>query len=271
MSNNSNSNADKLAFERIRQWLNKSCGMHYPERKQALLEQRLRRVCNAENFSSFEELADVLEQGHSFDVQSTVISAAATNHTYFFREPLVLNYFRDVILPALGNEARIWSAAASTGDEAYTIAIIAAEAKGIEWVKNNLSILGTDIDKHVIAHAEKGIYRENALENTPDLIIRHYFDALNNGQYRVNKHLCRACTFRRLNLKTQPYPFNNKFDVVFCRNVLYYFDEVHQKQVLENIYDVTKQGGWLITSVTVSLRHLNTRWVNIVGSVYRKL
>ncbi|MDD5754731.1 MAG: protein-glutamate O-methyltransferase CheR [Methylococcales bacterium] len=264
-------NPDRLAFERIRQWLNKNCGMYYPEKKQELLRQRLQRVCGAEGFSNFEQLANALEKGYSFDVQSTVISAASTNHTYFFREPQVLNYFRDIILPTLGNETRIWSAAASTGDEAYTIAMIVAEARGIEWTKRNLSILGTDIDKHVIARAEEGVYKETSLENTPEFAIRNYFDVLNDGQYHVKQNIRNLCTFRRMNLKTQPYPFNNKFDVVFCRNVLYYFDEAHQRQVVESIYDVTKQGGWLLTSVTVSLRHLNTRWVNIAGGIYRKL
>ena len=265
------SNPDRLAFERIRQWLNKNCGMHYPEKKLTLLKQRLQRVCDAEDSLNLEQLANALEKGYQFDVQSTVISAATTNHTYFFREPQVLNYFRDIILPTLENEIRIWSAAASTGDEAYTIAMIATETKGIEWAKWNLNILGTDIDIHVIARAEEGIYRDTSLENTPEFAIKHYFDALDESQYRVKRNIRDLCTFRRMNLKRQPYPFNNKFDVVFCRNVLYYFDEAHQRQVVENIYDVTKQGGWLLTSVTVSLRHLNTRWVNIAGGIYRKL
>lgn len=262
---------ERFAFERIRLWLNKRCGMHYPEKKQELLYQRLRRVCDAYNFHTLEQLANAVEKSELLDVQSTVISAASTNHTFFFREPQVLNYFRDVILPTLHNETRIWSAAASTGDEAYTVAMIVAEAKGMDWVKRNLNILGTDIDKEVITYAENGIYRESALENTTDYFVNRYFHALGQSQYRITKNIHDVCIFRRLNLKTRPYPFKSTFDVVFCRNVLYYFDEEHQRQVLENIYDVTNKDGWLLTSVTVSLRHLNTRWVNVASGVYRKI
>jgi chemotaxis protein methyltransferase CheR len=262
---------DSVSFNRIRAWLNKRCGMHYPEKKQALLLQRLTRICEKHKFSNLVELANALDDVDLQELHSQVIDAASTNHTYFFREPQVLNYFRDRILPTLNsNDVRIWSAAASTGDEAYTIAMIAAEANGIEWAKNNLSILGTDINKTVIAHAERAIYRQTALEHTNCAILKRYFESMSDGQHRVNKQIRNMCTFRTMNLKTQPYPFTRSFDVVFCRNVLYYFDEAHQQEIVENIYNVTKDGGWLLTSVTVTLRHLKTRWINVATGVYRK-
>lgn len=262
---------ETAAFNRIRDWLNKRCGMHYPEKKQELLLQRLTRVCQTQKLANLAELANCLENPDWHELHSLVIDAASTNHTYFFREPQVLDYFRDVILPTLNKEdVRIWSAAASTGDEAYTIAMIVAEAKGMDWARNNLSILGTDISKYVIGYAEQGIYRQTALEHTTDDILRRYFDAMGDGQYRVNKHIRNLCTFRNMNLKMNPYPFTKLFDVVFCRNVLYYFDEAHQQQIIEHIYDVTKDGGWLLTSVTVSLRHLKTRWINVGSGIYRK-
>ena len=262
---------DSNAFNRIRAWLNKRCGMHYPEKKQELLQQRLMRVCQTQKFSNLAELANAVENLDLHELHSLVIDAASTNHTYFFREPQVLDYFRDTILPTLSkDDVRIWSAAASTGDEAYTLAIIVAEAKGMEWAKNNLSILGTDISTYVIPYAELAIYRQTALEHTSPEILKRYFESAGDGQYRVNKQIRNLCTFRNMNLKTNPYPFTQLFDVVFCRNVLYYFDEVHQQEIIEHIYDVTKDGGWLLTSVTVSLRHLKTRWINVGAGIYRK-
>ncbi len=262
---------DPSAFNRIRMWLNKRCGMHYPEKKQELLLQRLTRVCEQQKISNLVELANAVENPELHELHSVVIDVASTNHTYFFREPQVLNYFQEVILPTLNsNDVRVWSAAASTGDEAYTIAMIAAEVNGMEWVKNNLSILGTDINKVVIAHAELAIYRQTALEHTATDILKRYFESEGEGQHRVNKSIRNVCTFRTMNLKTQPYPFKQPFDVVFCRNVLYYFDEAHQQEIIENIYDVTKDGGWMLTSVTVTLRHLKTRWINVGSGIYRK-
>ena len=272
-----NLSQESVSFNRIRIWLNDQCGMHYPESKQELLLQRLKRVCETCHFKNLTELADCLDKNYlhnDLDIRSIVITAASINHTYFYREPQVLDYFQTTILPTLNaNSVRIWSAAASTGDEAYTIAMIIAEAKGIAWAKQNLAILGTDIDRKAIASAEIGVYSKSALEHTNSEIIKRYFELVDepNQLYRINKNIHDLCIFRYLNLKTKPYPFTQLFDVVFCRNVLYYFDNVHQERVIESIYDVTKVGGWMITSVTVSLRHLNTRWVNVMSGVYRKI
>jgi chemotaxis protein methyltransferase CheR len=245
--------------------------MHYPEKKQELLLQRLSRVCEKQKFSHLVELANALDNADLHELHSQVIDAASTNHTYAFREPQVLDYFREVILPTLdSNDVRIWSAAASTGDEAYTIAMIVAEANGIGWARNNLSVLGTDINKQVIAHAEAAIYRESALQRTTDEILKRHFEFIGDGLFRVSNDIRELCMFRTMNLKTNPYPFAQLFDVVFCRNVLYYFDEAHQQEIIENIYDVTKNGGWLLTSVTETLRHLKTRWINVGAGIYRK-
>lgn len=259
------------SYRRLRDWLHQRSGMIYPEKKKLLLIHRMQRVCERFGIADLDTLADSLVAGLDQELQFAVFHAASTNHTYFFREPQVLNYFKDMILPTLPDKGgRIWSAAASTGDEAYTLAIIAAEMRGLDWASRKLAILGTDISDVVIAHAETGVYGRSHLEQIPRSFLKRYFTPVGLDQYRIQNELRQSCTFRRLNLKSGPYPFQKNFHVVFCRNVLYYFDRVQQREVIDAIYDVTEPGGWLLTSVTMSLRELGSRWIPVQSGVYRK-
>lgn len=267
---------DRIGYDgyaRIARWLHSTCGMHYPETKKDLLIQRLNRVVERFQLGDFDQLAMTLELGNESEIISAVAHAASTNHTYFFREPQALDHFRDVILPSLAGRShvRVWSAAASTGDEAYTLAMIACEAWGMPSARSRLVVLGTDISSTVIAQAEAGRYGEASLEQVRSEILVKYFNALGEGQYAINKDIKSMCTFRRLNLQNHPYPFQRRFDVVFCRNVLYYFDRDHQRAVLEAIYDATEPGGWLLTSVTETVRDLGTRWTTINGGIHRRM
>jgi len=261
------------ANNRLRAWLNKRCGLHFPQDKWEMMSLRLARVMERYQLDDLEALAREVERGDDHELVAAVVHAASTNHTYFFREQHVLDFFSKNILLQLANqeEIRIWSAAASTGDEAYSCAIIAAETLGRHAARGRVAILGTDISGPVIEMAEKGIYGATNLEHAPPDIVKHYFQPINDGRFAVASDIKNMCTFRRMNLTSRPYPFQKLFDVVFCRNVLYYFDVETQRAVLDSIYQATRPGGWLLTSVTVSLRDLGTRWTTISSGVHRKL
>ncbi|MEI6986308.1 MAG: protein-glutamate O-methyltransferase CheR [Rhodospirillaceae bacterium] len=265
--------SEACAYEDIRGWLNARCGISYSDRKKDLLRLRLSRVMSRFNINSAKELAGRLICRDSREIQLAVLHAASTNHTYFFREPQVLDVFRDQILPSLAGqrELRIWSAAASSGDEAYTIAILAAETLGRERAASRVSILGTDISAPMIERAEEGVYNANHLEKTQAHLIKRYFLPQGGEQFQVSPDIRQMCTFRRMNLQARPYPFQRNFHVTFCRNVLYYFDRPHQISVLENLYDVTEPGGWLLTSMTEQVRDLGTRWKPQGVGIYRKM
>lgn len=264
--------ADTAGYESIRSWLNQRSGITFAEKKKDLLRHRLGRVMNRFGLKDFGELAGRLEGESNREVQLAVLHAASTHHTFFFREPQVLSFFRDHILPSLAHRERIrvWSAAASTGDEAYTLAIIAAEWFGWASVAERIAILGTDLSEPVIARAEAGIYGTNHTEHVPEPLLKRYFTRVDVDQHQVIEEMRRLCTFRRMNIKATPYPFHNTFQVIFCRNVLYYFDREHQIATLESLYDVTEPGGWLLTSVTEAVRDLGTRWQAVTSGVYRK-
>ncbi len=258
-------------YESIRNWLSEQSGMSFPEKKRDLLTHRMTRVLSRFGLSSLEALAEELISDRDVELKLAVLHAASTNHTYFFREPEILDFFRDNILtPGTRNGSlRVWSAAASSGDEAYSLAIIAAEMLGA-LAPVRVSILGTDISLPAISQAESAIYTSSHLEHAPPEILERYFVPAGMGQYQAVPELRRMCTFRRLNLKAAPYPFAKGFNVIFCRNVLYYFDRQHQFQILEQLYDVTEPGGWLLTSLTEVVRDLGTRWQPVTNAVYRR-
>ncbi len=251
---------ESAGYEAIRQWLEQTCAIHYPAHKRPLLEQRLNRAQRALGMNSLGELASALHRPDGREVQLAIMHAASTNHTFFFREKEVLGYFRTQLLPIL---------ACSTGDEVYTLAILIAEALGVEALKR-VHLLGTDISAPVIDAAEAGVFPARHLEFVPSDIVRRYMHPVGIGQFQVNDAIRAACTFRRMNLKKAPYPFQRPFQAVFCRNVLYYFTPADQKAVVDAIADVTEPGGLLFTSVTENVRDLSQRWQGIDSGIYQR-
>lgn len=264
-------NLEAVAYERIRNWIVDRCGISYPENKGELLRQRLTRVQMQYKLHNLQTLCDALLGGEQRDLEQDVMHAASTNHTYFYREQEVLDKFASVVLPAVerASELRIWSAAASTGDEAYTIAMMLANLKGLPWM-SRVRILGTDLSGPSIDLAEAGVYHDRHVEYVPEHIRAAYMRKAGFERHEVIPDIRRICTFRRLNLKVTPYPFQNRFQVVFCRNLLYYFDRADQIATLNAIYNVTEPGGWLLTSVTEAVRDLGTAWVPVTTGVYQK-
>jgi chemotaxis protein methyltransferase CheR len=135
---------------------------------------------------------------------------------------------------------------------------------------NRTTILGTDISAPVIERAESGVYPARHLDQVPAMIRSKYMQPVGIEQFQIIPEIRRACTFRRMNLKTSPFPFRKPFQAVFCRNVLYYFTPQDQAEVVDAIAGVTEPGGWLYTSVTESLRDLSSQWNTVVSGVSRK-
>lgn len=265
--------AEASHFESIRTWVLKHTGLHYPARKHSTLYHRLQKVCREMGFATLQELDLHLHQRDIPDLSVRLACAVSTNHTFYFREEEMFQFFQEVVIPTLPHDDtwRLWSAACSSGDEAYSLALLLADHLGPEAVQQRVRILGTDISADCLEQAEFGIANDRRLEKVPESLRRQYFRPVGLGQWQVSAKLKSLCTFRRLNLMSKPWPFSNQFHVIFCRNVLYYFDQPDQQELVERMYDVTVPGGWLITSVTESLRGMKTRWQVLQTGVHRKL
>lgn len=259
-------------FESIRQWIYIRTGLHFPERKHLLLYPRLKKLCWQLGIADLKELDEHLHLKDRPGLVIEVVHAVSTNHTYFLREAEVLQFLQEQITPTLPptEKWRIWSAAAASGEEAYSVAMLLAERYGLDHLTERVALLGTDISQPMIERAENALYDERRLDLVPLFLKQRYFKPVGPGHWGINPQLKQSCTFRRLNLMSAPWPFKASFHVILCRNVLYYFDRDHQRTLLERLYEVTQPGGWLLTSVTESLWGLNTPWRPVISGVYRK-
>lgn len=263
---------ETTAFEFLRGWLTTYLGLHFSASKDLNLYRRLSSLCGKLRLTDLNDLAQHLKANDLPRLPAELAHIASTNHSFFFRELEVLQFFQAQILPALpgGEDWRLWSAAAASGEEAYTLAILLSEALGLPAALQRAAILGTDISYPMVEQAERGIYIEQKIERVPEPLRRRYFQPASAGRWQVLPGLKPMCTFRRMNLNRRPWPFQQLFHVVFCRNVLYYFSPPVQLELIERIYDIVVPGGWLVTSVTETLYGMPTRWRGVMTGIYRK-
>ncbi len=236
------------AFKSIASALYEEAGINLPETKATLVYARLVRRLRALKLASFEQYCELIGDPECGERQM-LISSLTTNVTQFFREPHHFEHLRSVALPALIDEARrggrvrIWSAGCSTGQEPYSIAMTilgaAPDARNLD-----VKILATDIDADVINEASKGVYSEAALASLPSERLSRFFVRDHDSAWRVGDDLRRLVSFKRLNLNGQ-WPMRATFHVIFCRNVVIYFDEAKQWEIWRRFSTTLDRGGWL--------------------------
>lgn len=243
----------------------------FTPKNHALIRNRIVKLLRRHGFATYEEYWSHLEKGGAETV-SEFVSALTTNMTSFYRESNHFDFLAGV-LPDLakkfGSDIRIWCAAASTGQEPYTIAITAQEAIG-----SKARILATDIDLQVLKKASSGTYEEREMQGLPPAQRTKYFEKVkaNGDQYwRANDQIHNMIRFAPFNLMNPKYEFQNKFHVIFCRNVLIYFDEATTKSVIEKLVSCLAPGGYLILGHSESGNVKHSELKPLSRAVYQKL
>jgi len=240
-------NADDFAF--FQKFLRDKSGMALGDDKLYLLESRLSPVMRKWMFGNLEEMARALRLTPDKKLVSEVINAMVTNETLFFRDDRPFKHFRTNMLPSLlearkqKKSIRVWSAACSTGQEPYSIAMTALETipRAEVW---NVEILGTDISEHALNQAMKGEYTQFEIQRgLPMQMAMKYFQQQGQG-WRVNDKIRSMIRYEAFNLLDRMEKFGS-FDVIFCRNVLIYFDEATKKHVLDNLISRLAPDGYL--------------------------
>lgn len=257
--------SDVLAL--IRDWVEQRTGIVYPKDKESTLPARLASFGARQNLTPH-GIWERLQSG-DYVVAVRLAEAVSTNHTQFFREPEAFDALRELIYPRLpaNQELRLWSAAASSGEEAYSIAICLKQATlGVDF--HRIKILGTDISKQQINSAEKGAYPLRSLGHlSPEQML---FFTVRDDVAQVHPEIKSACVFRLMNLVQFPWPFERRFHVIFLRNVLYYFSPALRGAVLDACYEAAEPGGWLVTSTTEPLFGIRSPWMQQRAGLYRK-
>ena len=244
--------------------------------KRALVTARLQKLLKAGGFGTFREYVASLQADTSGDELTAMIDAIATNHTSFFREPQHFTFLSTVVLPALrARSERVpilgWSAACSSGEEPYTIAMTAFEQFGDDAARR-VRLLASDLSTKALVRAEAGIYKSERVADLPRHLVLKYFErrpTLPHGTIQVAKRIRGLVEFRRLNLLNAP-PSGRPLDFIFCRNALIYFDRQIQQRVIQRLEDRLAPGGYLFTSHSESLNGLSHGLTWVAPAVYRR-
>lgn len=243
--------------------------------KRTLVAGRLENFLIQNGYKSYQEYIDKVKGDKSGKEAKTLINYLTTNHTYFWREPVHFEFMKNVALPQLAQREqrskslRIWSAASSTGEEPYTIIMVLKEFFKLQrgW---DTRILATDISTRALDKAKNGIYLKEQLESLPNNWGRTYFESYSEEECRVKTEIRNEATFRSLNLM-EPFPFRYKFHIIFLRNVMIYFEEETKRKLVNKMYDVLDDGGYLFIGSTEMINKSATKLKYIQPSIYQKV
>jgi chemotaxis protein methyltransferase CheR len=263
-------------FDFIRHVVGENAGIKLGPNKRQLVQGRLARRMRELGLGSYEAYCNHVREAGPEELVG-LINALTTNVTSFFRENHHFEALASYMLPEAlkRNEAsrrlRVWSAGCSTGEEAYCIAMIAAEEMPTtpKW---DLKILATDIDSDVIAEAQRGVYPFERVSAIPESRLRRFFRrgaGAESGNVRVRPELAQLVTFRPLNLM-QEWPMRGPFDIIFCRNVMIYFDQPTRERLVDRFAQILAPGGYLCIGHSESIHGVTTPFKSVGKTVYKR-
>ncbi|MFK7735808.1 MAG: CheR family methyltransferase [Pirellulaceae bacterium] len=267
-------------FKLFRELILKETGISIAENKLDFVQSRLKSRLRALNIASFSDYFELLTSKRVGGEMQEMINRITTNKTHFFREQHHFDYLNEVVFPQIIDEAqqgkrekklRIWCAAASTGEEPYSLAISTHDAFSRQrgW---DIRILASDIDTKVLAKAEQAEYPLEALDELPrDIVQKHFVDSGNTEEQlvRMQPKVAELVAFRQVNLLGDVWPIRTQFDIIFCRNVLIYFDDETQKTLMTRMSKYLKPDGSLFIGHSESLSSIANVYTRVGKTVYR--
>jgi chemotaxis protein methyltransferase CheR len=247
--------------------------------KQALLANRLQKRLRVLGLESYDDYCAVLRSPEGSEEIEELVDLISTNHTKFFREPDHFSFLANQLLPALipglvasRSPLRLWSAAASSGEEPYTMAIVVAEQlrahPSLDW-----QITASDISRRMLTQAQQGIYQMDSIQPVPPELLKRYFQkgiGTRAGTCRVKPELQKRVRFERINLFQAEYPVFPKQHVIFCRNVMIYFDLPSRATAVQRILRHLSPGGYLVVGHSESLLGIHHNLQPIKQGIYQR-
>jgi chemotaxis protein methyltransferase CheR len=263
-------------FKRLRDLVHARTGIALSDAKRELVYGRLARRLRKLKLASFAQYCELVESGESAELQE-LTNAITTNLTSFFRENYHFEQLAAEALPQVESKRcaarriRLWSAGCSTGEEPYSLAIVMREALAHlpGW---DVKLLATDIDSKVVATAAEGEYAQERFKDVPAERVRNWFRNVPGrpGFCAASAELKALITFRQLNL-LDPWPMKGPFDIIFCRNVVIYFDKATQRGLFDRMADLQEPGGWLFIGHSENLLNVTRRYKLVGRTVYRRV
>lgn len=265
-------------FNDLRRLIYDRFGINLTDEKRSLLVGRLQKLIRNKNLGTFQNYYEYLKTDTSGQAVSDLINLISTNYTYFNREKDHFDYFSRTALPAICDrlsrenrkDLRIWCAGCSTGEEPYTLLMLMHEYLGAQYKQWDGGILATDISQQVLTKARAGIYPADKVASLPDNLKRKYFVKLPNGQMQVCDAIRNEVTFRRFNLMNTTFPFKKPFQIIFCRNVMIYFDQPTRAALVERFHKHLEPEGYLFIGHSETLGRDNALFRYIMPATYQK-
>lgn len=245
------------------------------KKKSTLITGRLENKLHRLGIESYTEFMNRIERNPGGDEAALLVNALTTNHTYFLREPVHFDFMRDVALPrikercAATHDVRIWSAAASSGEEAYSIVMTLKDFFGLDSANWDTKVLATDISTKALLTAREGIYSADRIAELPERWIRQHFTKLPDGNYRVKDETRAEVIFNTFNLM-DPFPWKKRFHIIFLRNVMIYFDEKTKRDLMDNICRFLEPGGYVFIGTTETIDKAACGLIHVQPSIYIK-
>ncbi|HEY3332480.1 MAG TPA: protein-glutamate O-methyltransferase CheR [Capsulimonadaceae bacterium] len=275
---------DDNEFKKVQALIYREAGISLSDAKRNLVQSRLMKRLRYHNLNSYREYLNLLaNQGESGDEITHLINSLTTNKTDFFRESHHFEFIHNRLLPEVKDAAnkgarsrriRMWHAGCSTGQEPYSNAMTICDGLGDTgtW---DVKLLASDIDTNVLAAAREGEYRAEQVAPIPAGMRERYMDRDGRGpdaQYRVSQEIKSKIVFRQINLTDEPWPIRSdtRFDAIFCRNVIIYFDKPTQRRLFERFEHYLMPGGYLFIGHSETLFGISTAYESVGGTIYRK-
>ncbi len=264
---------EKRIFDKLRKLVYQKSGISLGVHKEALVTSRVGKRMRKLGMDDFESYLEHLVADQSGQEVVQLLDVISTNVTHFFREARHFDVLADLLRHWSGqgqSRFRLWCAASSSGEEPYTIAMIMREVLD---PGTDAKLLATDISTRVLEEARAGVYEDGHVEKIPRQLLKKYFNkraGTGKGLWEVHRTLKQLITFGRLNLSVFPYALKGPLDVIFCRNVMIYFDNDMRSRVLANMHKLLKPGGYLIVGHAESLTGLVSEFERVGPSVYVK-
>jgi chemotaxis protein methyltransferase CheR len=261
-------------FVRIKALIYRHAGISLSDAKTDMVYSRIGRRLRALNMLSFKQYLDALEHHNNADEWQAFTNALTTNLTSFFREehhfPILADHLVKLSAQRHGKPIRIWCSAASTGEEPYSIAITACEA--FNSLKPPVEIYATDIDTNVLSTANSGVYPIDRIKKMDETRVRKFFEkgtGKHDGLVRLKKNVRELIHFNQLNLLDNQWPFHEAFDVIFCRNVMIYFDKPTQSKIIEKFITLMHEDSLLLAGHSENFLYVSNQLQLLGKTVYK--
>lgn len=260
-------------FDKLTNFVKTNYGINLTK-KRVLIEGRMSNTLKERGFTSFSQYIQVLFADKSGAEVTLLLNKLTTNHSFFLREVEHFNYLKNTVLPYFENSKkdnvlRIWSAGCSAGQEPYTMAMVIDEYFGSKKNLWDTTILATDISYKVLEKAKSGIYTKEEIKDIPQRWIDNYFVKLADGNFKVCDKILKEVVFRPFNLMDN-FNFKKPFDLIFCRNVMIYFDAQTKETLINKFYNFTEENGYLFIGHSEVINRNTTPYNYIKPAVYRR-